>query len=489
MKNKKNIIISILVLVFLCICYTSKKYDTNNDTFYLIKLGEYILNHGIDFNDHYSMIKGLGYTYPHWLYSIYIYTIYNKFGFLGIHISNIISFILLVGSIYTINLKINKSNLLALIISIISVFTLSDFIEARGQVFSLILLFLEVFFINKLIETGNKKYILFITLASLLIANLHGTIWVMFFILFMPFLGEHLIYKIFKKKKEIGNITIDKVDNIKLLLITLILSLLMGLLTPSRICYTYVFKIMCGVSQKFINEHQPLQPIKTPVFIFLIGLMLFYKGKMKLRELFMIVGIIVLSLTSMRHICFFYTINLLYISKLFMEMLNDSKDKTFIILEEKILNKKIGIIILMLFITGIGITGIKDNYKHKYINDTIYPTKAVKYIKNNLDYKNIKMYNNYDIGSYLLFNDIPVFIDSRCDLYLKEFNKKKLDVFGDEVELSEKLDSYEKIFKKYNIEYVLLNKKEKKYYVIKKDKNYKKIYSDNNFVLFQKKET
>ena len=35
----------------------------------------------------------------------------------------------------------------------------------------------------------------------------------------------------------------------------------------------------------------------------------------------------------------------------------------------------------------------------------------------------MKIYNEYNYGSYLLFRGIPVFIDSRCDLYTKEYTK------------------------------------------------------------------
>ena len=490
MKNKKRIIISIIIIVFLCVCYTIKNYDYNTDTFYLIKLGEYILNHGINFKDHFSFIQGLTYTYPHWLYSVFIYIIYSKFGFLGIHINNIISFIVLILSIYIVNLKVNKNILFAFFISIISIFLLNSFILARGQVFSLILLFLEVYFINRLIETGTKRYIIFLMIASLLIANLHGTIWMMFFVLYMPFFGEQLVYLIISKKnkgeKEIGDIQINRINNIKLVLISFFLTFLMGLLTPSRICYTYVFRIMLGSSQNFITEHQPLKLIKEPFLIFLITILMFYKGKVKLRELFMIFGVILLSLVSVRHICFTYTIGLLYISKLFVKELNDSKDKTFITLENIIFSKNI-LFILIISILLIGMVGIKENYRRKYINEDIYPTKAVKYIKNNLDYKNIRMYNNYGIGGYLLFNDIPVFIDPRCDLYLKEFNKGKVEVFNDSVIIYEELDSYKRIFKKYDINYVLLGKNDKLYYVIRNDNEYEKIYNDENFVIFKKK--
>ena len=40
----------------------------------------------------------------------------------------------------------------------------------------------------------------------------------------------------------------------------------------------------------------------------------------------------------------------------------------------------------------------------------------------NLDVKNIKLFNEYNYGSYLLYKGIPVFIDSRADLYAPEFN-------------------------------------------------------------------
>lgn len=488
-KKHKITIISILIIIFLCICYTVKTYDINTDGFYLIRLGKYILNHGIDLKDHFSFISGLSYTYPHWLYSVYVYLFYSKLGFFGVYLSNIISFIVLVLSIYVVNVKINKNKLVALLISIFSVFILSKYIVARGQVLSIVLLFWEVYFIIKLIETGKKKYVVLLPILSLLIANIHGTIWPMFFILFLPFIGEHLLYIIFnkKKKKELkkGNITIEKVDNIKLVLIAFGISLLMGLLTPSRICYTYVFKIMLGDSQKYIGEHSTLQPIKEPLFLFLVTLLMLYKEKIKARDFFMIFGLIILSLISVKYLLILYTIGILYISKLFIEQLNKSGDKTFLILENILFNKKIATSLLIIFIGLIGLFGIKKNYNEKYINGKKYPVSAVKYIKKNLDYKNIRMYNDYDIGGYILFNDIPVFIDPRCDLYFKEFNNKNLDIFDDSIMLYKKLDSYKSIFKKYNIDHVLLKKNDKLFYVISADSNYEIIYKDKYFVLFK----
>lgn len=261
----------------------------------------------------------------------------------------------------------------------------------------------------------------------------------------------------------------------------------MGLLTPSRICYTYVFKTMLGDSQKYINEHQPLQPIKEPWFIFITSIFFFIKGNVKLRDLFMIIGIIILSLISVRYICFFYTIVLLYLTKLLVNEFKNKKDNTLELLGNIIFNRAKVLIPLLVLIIIVGIIGLKKNLKGDYINKKVYPTEAVEYIKKNLDYKNIRMYNDYDIGSYILFNDIPVFIDPRCDLYFKEFNKKGLDVFDDAINLYKKITSYKEIFEKYNINYALFNKKDNLYYIIKEDKDYEEIYKDENFVILKKK--
>ena len=61
-----------------------------NDTFYTIKIGELILNNGIDMMDHFSFHAGLAYTYPHWLYDVIIYMIYHLMGIKGMYISSIV---------------------------------------------------------------------------------------------------------------------------------------------------------------------------------------------------------------------------------------------------------------------------------------------------------------------------------------------------------------------------------------------------------------
>ena len=82
-----------------------------------------------------------------------------------------------------------------------------------------------------------------------------------------------------------------------------------------------------------------------------------------------------------------------------------------------------------------------------------------------------------------MFNDIPVFIDSRCDLYLKEFNNKELDIFEYNANIFE---DYEKTFDKFDVNYVLLKNDSDLFRLLSKDEYYIVDYKDEYFTLFNK---
>lgn len=488
-------ILSIICIIILCIGTTNKIMQ--NDTFYIIKLGDFIYHHGLDKIDHYCWVAKLPYTYPHWLYDLFIYTIYKYSGYTGIHISVIITYIILASTIYLINASAHKNEFLSLLISLITIFSLNEFITARSQVISLILFNLETYFINKLIKKGNNKYIVFLALTSLLIANLHGTAWLFTFILYLPFIGEHLVYKLLQnktitrlfniKKKRNPKIIIKQQQNIKKVLISMLISFSMGIFTPSRICYTYVIRIMMGNSEKHILEHLPLTIIHHPTFIAIIVILIIVlissKTKAYLNEIFMISGLILMALISQRHLAFFYTIGILYIAIIINRSQHAKKDYTLDTLSYIIIKNKLITISLIIILSILSIYKYNQIKNEKYISYKDYPTKTVNYIKDNLDYKKMKLYNGYNYGSYLLLNDIPVFIDSRCDLYLKEFNGMDYSIFNEPINIEYK---YEKKFNKYKITHVIIKKDETLYIILKKDKNYNIIYQDKYFALFEK---
>ena len=134
---------------------------------------------------------------------------------------------------------------------------------------------------------------------------------------------------------------------------------------------------------------------------------------------------------------------------------------------------------------------IKPKVKSQYIDESTYPVQMSDFIlqyfeENNINIEDVRLYNEYNYGSYLLYRGIPVFIDSRCDLYAPEYNGGR-DIFKDCIE-SLSLDVwFEDIFEKYDITHVILYKDSKMNMIIQ-DANldgYKLIKEDDKFVFYE----
>ena len=140
-----------------------------------------------------------------------------------------------------------------------------------------------------------------------------------------------------------------------------------------------------------------------------------------------------------------------------------------------------------------GMYYFKQRKNEEFISKTTYPVEASEWILNNLDVNKIKLFNEYNYGSYLLYKGIPVFIDSRCDLYAPEYNTPTgnpddgQDIFGDFINASGIGTYYGDIFKKYGITHVIVYKNSKINMLIEKadSEKYKFLYSDSDFVIYE----
>lgn len=78
MKNYFKYIIAVILIIFFVVSIVPKTFQ--NDTFYIIALGDRILENGLDRIDHFSWHENLEYRYPHWLFDIVNAGICNSFG-------------------------------------------------------------------------------------------------------------------------------------------------------------------------------------------------------------------------------------------------------------------------------------------------------------------------------------------------------------------------------------------------------------------------
>ena len=152
----------------------------------------------------------------------------------------------------------------------------------------------------------------------------------------------------------------------------------------------------------------------------------------------------------------------------------------------------------LIIVLGFSIYTVKMLDKMKksntqYIDEATYPVKAATWMTENLEMSNLKLYNEYNYGSYLLYRGIPVFVDSRCDLYTPEFNGDEKqgiagrDIFSDALNIAGISVDYETKFKEYGVTHVISYANSKLVMLLKENSKYPGIYEDDYFAIFEKK--
>ena len=546
-KEIKFTIFAIILIGIFCVALTPVTFQ--NDIYYTIKVGEHIANNGIDFKDPFSWHQDLAYTYPHWGYDLITYFIYNIFGFTGIYITTCILSVILGASIYLVNTKLAKNKIFSFLITIGVMYMIRGYITARAQLVTFILFILTIYFIEKFIESKNKRYVIGLIIIPIIIANVHVAVFPFYFILYLPYIGQYLIAllaetiiyrkikinqlklkiklysqkngkeeKVKKYKEELQQIEeqidrvkikrtkdlqnpykikLEKNSNVKWLILIMIICILTGFLTPlGTTPYTYLIKTMQGNTTENINEHLPMTlsqetDVMCAIILFL-AILIFTKAKIKLSDLFMVGGLCFLMLSARRQVSVFAIVCSVPLNRLILQQVDMyTKAK-----EEELLNKVLniaGISIITVAMLLLSYYFAKDKFNDTYVDKETYPVDACDFIlqSDKINLETARFYNEYNYGSYMLFRGIPVFIDSRADLYAPEFSGKKEDIFMDFINTSNIGTFYEDTFKKYDITHVICYKNSKMNMIITKtkDKHYNELYKDDHFVVYERVNT
>lgn len=537
----KFTILAVILISIFCIALTPVTFQ--NDTYYTIKVGEHIAQNGIDGQDPFSWHEDLGYTYPHWGYDLITYFIYHAFGFTGIYITTCLLSIVLGLSIYFVNTKLAKNQLFSFLITIGVMYMIRGYIAARAQLVTFILFIITVYLIERFLETKRKRYAVGLIVIPIIIANIHVAVFPFYFVLYLPYIGEYLmallaetiIYRkvkiailktrihlcakkvgqeekvaILKKKLEELEAEIDKVkikrtkelqdpyriklvknSNVKWLILIMIICILTGLLTPlGTTPYTYLAKTMQGNTPDNINEHLPMTLSDDTdamcAIILFLAILIFTKCKIRLSDLFMLGGLCYLMISSRRQITMFAIVGSVILNRLILQLLEIYTKKS----EEGLKNKLfhvVPIVIVTVILLGVSYHFGKDKGKETYIDESVYPVNACDFILNNINLDTARFYNEYNYGSYLLFRGIPVFIDSRADLYAPEFSGKEQDIFMDFIDMSSIGTFYGDIFEKYDMTHVITYKNSKINMIITKTEpdKYNELYQDDYFVVYE----
>lgn len=463
--SKWEILSFLLIPIFLGLLNSS---CTNDDIWFFLSIGKYILNNGFFHIDPFTIHEGLNVVVQQWSFDIAIYLINNYTGIVGLYIFTNIMNILTIIAIYKLLMLVtdNKRNISVITTTIIGSLYSIMFLTLRPQIISTPLLILELYFLEKYFKTNNKKNLIVLPILSLLMINTQAAIWPMLLCIIIPFILNTFNFKI-------GKIESSKRD-IKPLIITLILMILIAIINPYGIDALLYLKNSFGIEA--INEVVPeMESVNINlsygkmVFIIVISVYMAFiikKDKIQLRYILMLLGTSYLAFSSNRGILFFIITSIYPIAIYKNNKKNYNKETN----NNGILIFAItSIIIVLLPFTILVKTkqiSIRNNIEEHI--DHIY-----KQEKGNLD--NVRLYCPYAVCTYAEYIGIKPYIDSRAEVFSIK-NNKKSDIINEYYYLQKNQLYYKDFLNKYDFNYLIVFKTDTLYLQLLHDDNYEIIY-------------
>ena len=327
---------------------------------------------------------------------------------------------------------------------------------------------LTIWFLYDLYQNENSKKIYLLPLVTILWANCHGGSSNLSYLFCLIFLIGGLF------SFEFGKIRAKKMSKKQLHKYLLVMFMCMGcvcLNIHGIKMFLYPYQNMLDtVMVQNISEWKPTtlsEASHYPYFILLIIIVIILLVSKKKIELidFLLLGIVVfLGLKSIRFWGYTYIV-LSFVIFNYVEKRKIDNLSTLVIIV-------VSCMFLGMFIGNKQM--IKTNINKKYLND-----KIINIVKNQ---KPQRLYNMYNYGGELIYNNIDVFIDGRADLYSG-------NNYEDYLNLSYLKGDFVKIMDKYNFDYYLIDNTYPIYTYLKYNQDFDIVYKSKKVTLFKKRQS
>lgn len=424
----------LLGVAFILLLNKADRLIVDGDTFWALKVGEWISkNKSIPYQDTFSWtVNGMPWVAHEWLFDYLIYKFHAGLGYYGIILFVFIGLFFITYYLWKLYAEENKNPVLTIIVFTIVVFMLQCGISARPQVYG------YVFFIYFFYVLYRRRKLLWtLPLVAVVWANMHGSVVLGIAMVLLQLTYDTAYTYIESKRFNINN---------NLLAVALIVPLC-SLINPYGINLWFTsFHLITNKINKQIVEWQPpdfREPIWLFVYLAIIILTVCVsfsnketveKRKLNLLSIYLL-GTFYEAITGVRYfpylaICW----GLFFLTLLPIDMFS-----------EKSWNRKVSILLSALIIVIIFNAGKPSLKLEGVITKNEWPVDAVNYLESG------KIYNNYKWGGYLIYREIPVFIDGRADVYWKNS-----DVFKDHSDISGLKKDPIDLLNKYDVEQVII---------------------------------
>ena len=467
--SKKTKTILFFYVISICLlCLINFKIDP--DYLWHIKAGEYMFNHGLLRHDVFSWSVNGSYWMSHeWLFEMFIYLLKLIFGKLHTFVYCVSSIFLLMGILFFTNKKNIFKNMTFSMIWLNLFVICMLFVQVRPHMLSFSFLAITVYLLFDLYNNKDSKKIYFLPLVSIIWSNVHGGSSNLPYILCLIF----VICGLFDFKfKKIESKKIDVVQIKRYLIVAFLCMISVCINIHGYRMFIYPYQNMLDKDMilnilewrsTFLNELSHYIYLLFTVFVFFI--FLFSKKKISLIDFVLFVFCVFLGMKSVRF--WFYTY--IVMSYVVFNYVNKGREE-----DDEILN--IGMLFFSVVFLIVFIINAHALFPNSYSYDL--DSKDIEYVKK---LKPKKLFNAYNYGGDLIYNDIKVFIDGRADLYSNN------DVFADFISIYDLKGDFYSLICKYGFDYYMVDKNSNFDYYLRYDDRFQLLYMNGDVKIYEKK--
>lgn len=450
-----NMLIIIVIALFCSFPFSFNTYDLLLDTAVQIKTGIYILYNGNIHGDIFSWHESLRWIPHEKLWYILVGWLYSSFKITGLIVfSSILNFIMYSIIVIVSRVKDN-TKLLYIILAIFTVsktfiLPISSIRPHMISIFCFTVMILCIIYSDK-ISVNIMSFIVSIILTSLF----HGGSIVIPFIVYIVYTIVDVLYS---KKLKIFTINI-----ISIMLSFGISIIALGgfdnwMYLTKQSCYPSIMKLFSAYNSMIFTI-----PKMLVLLITLIGVIKMGNDRVKIMKTVYLCMFILACCLYSRMMIHLSVVILICLPKAIEEfilwlfdILNINNSINFKLKKHKLLYNIRDILTWTLLIIVFFYNVLFLDYNNiNTINDAAsanaYDNGVISFIREN---GYVKIYNDFNIGTWLIFNDIKVSIDNRVDPYLMSYGNDE-DYFHNEHHI-DSLTHLDDFCKRYNPDCIIL---------------------------------
>ena len=414
----KLALVAIFGIAITVIAYTFSEGISGNDFWWHIKVGEWVVENGAvpvtDIFSWYGTANEIPWTAHEWLADVILYLVYAGLGELGIFIFSLLAAMLMAVLMWMeVKRDVEKNVLIGGLYVALFAVTTSIFFYGRPHLFSFFLLYWELKVLFAFVDDSRHKGIYTIPLLTCIWSNIHGGSAGLSYVICAVFL---VVAMLNLKIGRIESTRLDKKAIAKLLVVTLC-SVAAILLNPVGLeVLMYPYKSFGDQLQMTLisewrspdaKEIGDLLLFFCPIVLLLIGFLAEEK-KIRLIDLAVMGIFVFLFLRSVRFIMLWYIAAAFcavpYVPECRIKPISRKSEHGLIA------------VCLIVFMSLIGVSGVRiyETMADGGLISKVMSDEAILTVKEDSP---DRLFNDYNLGEALIYNDIPVFFDARADLY------------------------------------------------------------------------